>query len=326
MKPWFVIVNTVTSMTASQSTMGLIERAVRRGIPTFVVPATGIDTLPTGELRAWAHPVVLKEGTKSTLVALKTSAPTSQSLADAGLVWIRVNPGRSKPAVHALLLEQLVALEAQGVPVLNSPLGLMVSRSKLYLSRFPQHARPPTLVTRNARSARSFVHSLDGPAVIKPAIGTRGQDVFVVRGADDPNFNQICDVVFRSGLALVQGFVPEATGGDTRVLLVNGKLLEQDGHLCAVRRVPSGSDFRSNVHVGGQPQPAKVTPELRALVDAVGPILRQDGLFLVGLDVIGNVVVEANVFAPGGFADAELFSGIDFLETVLDEATQAARD
>ncbi|TNE86562.1 MAG: hypothetical protein EP330_22750 [Deltaproteobacteria bacterium] len=324
MRPCYVIINSVSTMKPTQSTADLVLRMAARGVPVGVIGADGIDIMPDGRLRGRARMATRASSTQKLVEQLRSVAPVPVDLNDAGMVWIRVNPGRGPGTVHAMVLEQLAALEDAGIPVLNSPRGLMLARSKLYLSRLPITARPPTLVTRNAEAARAFVEELAGPAVLKPVIGTRGRDVFVVRGADDPNFNQIVDVIFRSGLAMVQGFVPEARDGDTRVLLLDGRLIERDGQVAAVRRVPSGSDFRSNVHVGGKPAPGKATDAIRALVESVGPKLREDGLFLVGLDVIGNVVVEANVFAAGGFSDAEAFTGVDFLGDVVDAALAKA--
>lgn len=327
MRPWLLVVNTIKTLNPSQSTTGLIQRILQRGHPVAVVPGDGLDTLRDGTVVARARFVdPAAASSPAELVAAVRRAPDALiDTRDVALVLVRLNPGRGPEAVHRLILDQLTDIADAGVPVLNDPRGLARARSKLYLSRFPEHARPPTLVTRSASSARAFIAELGGRAVLKPVSGTRGRDVFMVRDANDPNLNQILDVLFRSGFAMVQGFVPEASAGDTRVLLLNGELMEDDGRICAVRRVPSGSDFRSNVHVGGTPAPAEPTPALRELVAAVGPRLRADGLFLVGLDVIGNVVVEANVFSPGGFSDAEAFTGIDFLEQVVTAAEQHLR-
>lgn len=320
----FVVVNSVGTLKPSQSTAELVLQLLDRGVTVGLVGADAVETHPDGRVWARARMAEAATDTRRLVEQLREAEPEPRDLTEAGLVWVRVNPGRGPATAHALLLEQLAHLEESGVTVLNSPRGLLLARSKLYLSRLPESARPRTLVTRSAASAREFVEGLQGPAVLKPVIGTRGRDVFLVAGAADPNFRQIVDVIARSGPVMVQAFIPEATEGDTRVLLIDGRLIERDGQAAVVRRVPSGSDFRSNVHVGGRPAPGVLTSEIRALVDAVGPRLRQDGLFLVGLDVIGGVVVEANVFAAGGFSDVEAFTGVDFLGDVVDAALSKA--
>ncbi len=326
MRPWIVLINGVDTLSAGQSTADMLQRISARGQRVGVVGLHDLETRADGSFGAYARwlPAGLETSAQVVQTA-RSAASESCDMSDVGLVIVRLNPGRGSEAEHQLVLDQLVLMAATGVPVVNEPSGLALGRTKLYLSRLPVDARPPTLVTRNADSGRQFIRGLGGRCVVKPVTGTRGRDVFVVRDADDPNLNQIFDVMFRQGFAMIQGFVPEASAGDTRVLLLNGRLIEQDGGIAAVRRVPTGSDFRSNVHVGGVPSPAVATPALRDLVERVGPQLRRDGLFLVGLDVIGNVVVEANVFSPGGFADASKFAGTDFLAPVVDALFAASR-
>jgi glutathione synthase len=326
-RPWLVVVNSLATMIPSQTTTGLIARALRRGQPVAVAAADALDTRPDGEIVASARLLRpgLDPGEEAVIAAVRRAPPVDLPLTAAGLVWARVNPGKGPAPVHSLLVDQLGVAADRGVPVLNHPRGLAVARTKHYLSRLPAAARPQTLVTRNAASARDFLETLDGPAVIKPVLGTRGKDVFLVRDAQDPNLNQILDVVFRGGHAMIQAFVPEAREGDTRVLLLDGELLRVDGVPAVVRRVPSGPDFRSNVHVGGVAAPGEMRARFEALAALVGPRLREDGLFLVGLDVIGEVIVECNVFSPGGFNELRQFTGVDFLDAVLTAAAARAR-
>ncbi|MFT6145367.1 MAG: glutathione synthase [Myxococcota bacterium] len=326
MRPWLVLINGVDTLSASQSTADMLQRISARGQRVGVVGLRDLETRADGSFRAIARWLPIGLSTSEEVVQAARSAEAEHcDTSDVGLVVVRLNPGRGSEAEQQLVLDQLVLMAETGVPILNEPRGLALGRTKLYLSRLPVDTRPPTLVTRNADSGRQFIQSLGGRCVVKPVTGTRGRDVFMVRDAQDPNLNQIFDVIFRQGFAMIQGFVPEASAGDSRVLLLNGRLIEQNGAIAAVRRVPTGSDFRSNVHVGGVPTPATATPALRDLVERVGPQLREDGLFLVGLDVIGTVVVEANVFSPGGFADASMFGHTDFLTPVIDALFDASR-
>ena len=85
-----------------------------------------------------------------------------------------------------------------------------------------------------------------------------------------------------------------------------------------MRRVPPGDDFRSNVAVGGQPAQGDLTPGQRRSALAIGEQLVRDGIFLAGLDLIGDVAVEINVFSTGGLGDAGAFEGVDFIGPILD--------
>mmetsp|Transcript_36177 Transcript_36177/g.45073 ORF Transcript_36177/g.45073 Transcript_36177/m.45073 type:complete len:271 (+) Transcript_36177:3644-4456(+) len=135
----------------------------------------------------------------------------------------------------------------------------------------------------------------------------------------DPNLLQIIDVILRQGLVMVQSFIPSALEGDTRVLVVNGEILKENGKVAAYRRIPNGSDFRSNLHAGGTTAGAVITPGMRKVVASVGPYLRRDGLFLVGLDFIGDKICEVNVHSPGGTRWASALTGVDFTNRLWDE-------
>lgn len=98
---------------------------------------------------------------------------------------------------------------------------------------------------------------------------------------------------------------------------MNGRALEVDGTYAAFRRVNDGKDVRSNMHAGGRAEPVKVTDEMLELVDVVRPKLIADGMFLVGLDIVGDKLMEVNVFSPGGLGSAQHLSDINFADAVI---------
>ena len=91
------------------------------------------------------------------------------------------------------------------------------------------------------------------------------------------------------------------------------------GHSAAVRRIPGKKDFRSNIHAGGRAEPGIITSVIRDIAAKVGPQLVKDGLFLAGLDIIGNKIIEINVFSTGGIYPAEQFEGVDFTGMIIQE-------
>jgi glutathione synthase len=101
------------------------------------------------------------------------------------------------------------------------------------------------------------------------------------------------------------------------MFIVNGEVLRVGGHAAAVRRRPAKGELRSNVHLGGTPEPVEITPELERVGALAGPILSRLGVLVAGLDCIGGRVVEINAFAPGGLADCQKFYGVDFVEAIL---------
>jgi glutathione synthase len=99
---------------------------------------------------------------------------------------------------------------------------------------------------------------------------------------------------------------------------MNGQPLRRGDSYAAFRRVNKGPDMRSNMHVGGKPAPVKVTDAMLELVDTVRPKLIEDGMFLVGLDIVGDTLMEVNVFSPGGLGSCQKLYHVDFAETVIE--------
>ena len=172
----------------------------------------------------------------------------------------------------------------------------------------------------------AFIDEVGGKCVVKPLKGTHGRDVFMLRGSDADNLNQILDIMTRSGHVIAQEFIPEAVEGDVRLILLDGDLLEIDGHVAAVARVPGSGDFRSNIHAGGRARAVEPTPLMREAAVVVGERLRQDGIFLAGADFIGGKLVEVNTFSPGGLLDSERFYGVEFTAHIIERALEKAAE
>ena len=206
----------------------------------------------------------------------------------------------------------------RGVIVLNDPEGLAKAVNKVYFQRFPEAARPKTLVTRHERDIRQFIEEQGGDVVIKPFQGSGGEGVFVVRHGDTANLNQIVESVCRNGYMVAQEFLDDAVGTDIRMFLVNGKPLMRDGEYAAFRRRSGGDDIRSNISAGGKAERAEITEKELALAEMVRPQLVQDGMFMVGLDIAGDHLLEVNVFSPGGLGSIKTVTGVDFTGDVIE--------
>jgi len=205
-----------------------------------------------------------------------------------------------------------------GVVVLNDPEGLNMALTKMYLQLFPETVRPRTVITQNVEDIKVFAKSLDGNMILKPVQGSAGKGVFLVPQNDFSNLNQIVQALSKDGYIIAQEYLQEAEKGDTRLFLMNGEPLKYKGKYAAFRRLRKSDDVRSNVHVGGTIAKAEVTDEMLEIADALRPRLVMDGMFLVGLDLIGNKVIEINVFCPGGLRNAQKLEGVDFTKAVVD--------
>jgi glutathione synthase len=205
-----------------------------------------------------------------------------------------------------------------GVIVLNDPNGLAKAATKMYFQTFPEDVRPRTIITRNRDEIKAFAQEQGGNIVLKPLQGSGGESVFLVRPDDVPNLNQMIDAVSRSGFVIAQEYLPAAEEGDTRLFLMNGLPFRYKGKYAAFRRLRSGGDLRSNVHAGGKLAQAEIDERALHIAEIVRPKLVQDGMFLVGLDIVGNKLMEINVFSPGGLGSAQKFEGVNFARGVIE--------
>lgn len=319
------LVNSVKTEVAGYSTTLLALECVRRGHKVFYVSVDDFSYDPDEHIRARARQPEKKtfKDQETFLRHLQSEKCSSMELSVENLdvLMLRNDPAiedMSRPWAQTVgaLFGQIAA--RRGVIVLNDPRGLGRAMNKLYFQFFPEEIRPRTLISRDHDRIREFIAKHNNHAVLKPLQGSGGKDVFVVKPTETSNLNQIIDTVARNGYLVAQEYIPGAKKGDIRLFMMNGQPLKVGGHYAAFRRVPSGNDPRSNMHSGGKAQRVEVTDKMLALTDLVRPRLMHDGMFLVGLDFIGDKLMEVNIFSPGGLGSASRLEKVDFVGAVVD--------
>jgi glutathione synthase len=208
-------------------------------------------------------------------------------------------------------------LKSRGVTVVNDPMSLIRATSKLYLEEFPEKIRPRSLVTRDPAAIERFVGEA-GHSVLKPLYGAKGRNVFMIENEDEPNLAQMTEAVLQDGYAIIQEFVDGGEDGDARIFLLDGQILERDGQPAAFRRVPTGNDPRANISAGGRSVPLEIGAEERGIVEAMSQKLVADGMYFVGIDVVGDKVLEINAESPGGMQSVERLYDLDVCPTVIE--------
>ena len=142
--------------------------------------------------------------------------------------------------------------------------------------------------------------------------------MFVLEDVAEANLAQITEAVLQDGYAIVQEFIDGAEDGDARIFLLEGQILERDGTLAAFRRVPTGNDPRANISKGARAVPLQIGDAERGIVEAMRDKLVADGMYFVGIDVIGDKVLEINAESPGGMQAVERLYEIDVCPTVIE--------
>jgi len=206
----------------------------------------------------------------------------------------------------------------RGVIVLNDPDSLGRAINKLYFQGFPVEARAETLITRHASDIKAFAKAHGNNIILKPLQGSGGSGVFKLDPKNAANLNQKIEAIGRDGYIISQAYVPAAKKGDIRMFLMNGWPLRIGDKYCALRRVASKDDIRSNIHAGGKAVAVEIGDTELRVAELIRPKLIADGMFLVGIDIVGDKILEVNVFSPGNLHSCSDLAGVDFSVPILE--------
>ena len=197
--------------------------------------------------------------------------------------------------------------------VMNDPRGLRDANEKLYALHFPE-VIPDTFVSGDATRLKAFMDTVGGEMIVKPLDGCGGAGIFHVHRTDR-NINAILELSTLNGTRLVmaQRYLKAVRDeGDKRLIVLAGEPLG------AVRRVPREDEHRGNIHVGGRVECGVVDARDREICRVLAPRLAADGLYFVGLDVIGGFVTEVNVTSPTGIQEIDRLDGVCLEAKVVD--------
>ncbi len=281
----------------ADTTFLMMESAQARGHSLFVYPT---ETLAMEDGRVFARgrdvSVQRVKGDHARL-----AAPRRVELSEFDVVLMRQDPPFDMHYIDATFF--LEAIHPRTL-VVNDPAEVRSAPEKIFVTRFPG-LQPPTLITWDREAIRDF-RARHGDVVLKPLNGRGGSGV-TRHLTDDPNFDSLLEI--HAELArepvIVQKFLPSVTQGDKRILLVGGEPVG------AINRVPEKGQIRSNMAVGGKPEPIELSARDREICAAIGPELKRRGLIFVGIDVIGDYLTEINVTSPTGAQALKRFTGVD---------------
>ena len=319
------IVNDVATEEAAYTTTRLAMTSVNRGHEAWLIGSGDLAFDPDDCVRARARSVSKTnyKSLKTFLMELRSPKGRSERITvdDLDVLLLRSDPaadqGRRSWAQMAGINFGRAAMR-RGVIVLNDPDRLAQAMNKMYFQLFPEEVRPKTLITRDRNEIREFAKEQGGRVVIKPLQGSGGQGVFLVDSDNVGNLNQMVEAVTRDGYVVAQEYLEAAAEGDLRLFMMNGQPLRYKNKYAAFRRLRSGDDIRSNIHAGGEKAKAVVDDVALHIAEIVRPKLVEDGMFLVGLDIVGSKLMEINVFSPGGLGSARQFEGVKFTEAVIE--------
>ena len=286
------------------SSVAMMRAAARRGHGVYACQARDL-MLRDGRVCAHAAALTVREGADW----YDEGAAAPRTLSDFAGVLMRTDPPVDADYLAATHLLSLA--EAEGVRVFNRAASLRDFNEKLAIFRFAQFIAP-TLVSADAAEIGAFLAE-HGDIIVKPLHGMGGQGVFRLTPAD-PNRNAILETLTAHGrhLVMAQRYLPEIRAGDKRILLIDGEPVPY-----ALARIPKIGETRGNLAAGGRGEARPLTARDAEIAGTVGPAARAAGLFLVGLDVIGEHLTEVNVTSPTGFQEITAQTGYDVADRFI---------
>jgi glutathione synthase len=235
---------------------------------------------------------------------------TTLKLNELSCLLIRKDPPFDAEYLYSTYI--LEHAEREGLLVVNRPASLRDANEKLYTAWFASYC-PPTLATSKINLLRDFLNEVK-EVILKPVDQMGGRGIFRVN-LHDPNISVILETItqYETQMVIAQKYLPEISQGDKRVLLVGGQPIPY-----ALARIPQPGETRGNMAAGGRTEGRELTPRDKELCAIVGPTLYAKGLWLVGLDIIGDYITEINVTSPTGIRELDLYFNLSIANQYLD--------
>lgn len=225
---------------------------------------------------------------------------------------------RKDPPIEPTILSFLDAVKNETL-VINDVNGVRKASNKLYTTTFHDPSNrflPETHVSKNKEYLKRVIReSKQDKLILKPLDGSGGHGVIVLEKSAQSSINSLLDFYVdreRNNYVILQEYIEGAAEGDVRVMMLNGKAIG------AYHRKPAEGDMRANIQAGGSAHPWKLTDAQRDVCRKIGPKLVADGLDFVGLDMIGERILEVNVCNPGGITNINRLSKVKLQKQVID--------
>ena len=286
----------------ADSTFRLAEEAQNRGHDLYVYNPNDL-TFNRGKVAAKVRSINLKRTIGD---HVNFGAVELLELSEFGVIWLRQDPPFDMGYITNTHLLDLVAKETL---IVNNPFWVRNLPEKLLVLEFPDLI-PDTMISRDLEEIKEFKREFKD-IIVKPLYGNGGAGVFRLK-EDDKNLTSLHELFFNmsSEPLIAQAFLPDVKNGDKRIILVDGSPVG------AINRVPKAGEIRSNMHVGGKAEPAKLSQRDREICRAIGPTLKSKGQVFVGIDIIGDYLTEINVTSPTGIQELERFDNVNIAEMI----------
>ncbi len=231
---------------------------------------------------------------------------------------------RANPPLDPFVLNFLDSIK-DDVFIMNAIKGLREANNKIYTAAYydPDHELiPATHVSKNINYLLRIIEESDQERMImKPLDGYGGSGVIVIEKSATQNIRSLLEFYIKgdgkSKYVILQDYIPGASKGDVRVLMLNGEPIG------ALKRIPVKGDVRSNISVGGTVEKYSLTKRDKEVCRKIGAKLVRDGIYFAGLDLIDGKLIEVNVLSPGTLKDINRLNGVKLQTKIVNFIEEA---
>jgi len=261
--------------------------------------------LESGKVSAYVHKIKLQNKIGDHFKILESK---NFDLSKADIILFRQDPPFD---IHYISSTYILEKIKDQVLIINNPTEIRNCPEKIFVTDFAKFT-PPTIITSNLQQFINFKEKF-GDVIIKPLYGGGGEGILHLK-PEDKNLPVIFDMMINLYKApfIAQKYLPEVKNGDKRILLLNG---DQIG---AVSRIAKEGETRSNFHAGGSAAKTTLTSREKEICKTIGPELKKRGLIFVGIDVIGDYLIEINVTSPTGIHEINRMNKSKIEKLILD--------
>lgn len=209
---------------------------------------------------------------------------------DFDIVFFRPDPPVDINYINACYVFDFV--DKQKTLLINNPSEIKNFNEKLHINYFPDFV-PKNIVSSSPEEITDFVNR-ERETILKPLNRCFGSGVYYLN-YKDKNLQTIIANMSENGKTpvMVQKYLPKATQGDKRVLLIGDTVLEE-----TIQKLPAENNFKFAIHNDKYFKPAVLSAREKFIAGEIAKKLSKQGLYLVGLDVIDETVIEINVTSP----------------------------
>lgn len=209
---------------------------------------------------------------------------------DFDIVFFRPDPPVDINYINACYVFDFVDMKK--TLVFNNPIEVKNFNEKFHINYFPEFI-PKNIVSSSIDLIKNFVMT-EKEAILKPLNRCFGSGVYYLN-SEDKNLLTIISSMTENATTpvMVQKYIPEAKYGDKRVLIIGENVLDE-----CIQKIPPEDNFKFSQHSDKFFKPATLSQNEKHIAREIAKKLSEKGLYLIGLDVINEKVIEINVTSP----------------------------